>query len=101
MLWDSASNDVPQSTFQRHLGRTLPCRFEPVFEVFDSDPTFDLRLVDGHDNARRNAIMVFAPVVLPKNAQCLGDRLVEALRGDPYARRLAYRGMKLCMFGPP
>jgi hypothetical protein len=42
----------------------------------------DLRLVDGHDDARRTAIGIFAPGVLPKNAKCLSDRLVETLRGD-------------------
>ena len=36
---------------ERHFGGTLSCRVEPIFEVLDSDPVFDLRLVDGHHDA--------------------------------------------------
>jgi hypothetical protein len=42
----------------------------------------DLRLVDGHDDARGTAIGIFAPDVLPENAQCLSHCLVQTLRGD-------------------
>jgi hypothetical protein len=42
----------------------------------------DLRLLDGHDDARGAAIAIFAPVVRPENAQCLSHRLVETLRGN-------------------
>jgi hypothetical protein len=71
-----ASDDVPQAALERHLGGTLPCRVEPVFKVFDSDPVLDLRLVDGHHDARGAAIGAFAPLVPPENAQRLSHGLV-------------------------
>jgi len=46
------------------------------------DPMLDLRLVDGHHDARGAAIGIFAPVVLPESAQCLSHRFVQTLRGD-------------------
>jgi hypothetical protein len=42
----------------------------------------DLRLIDGHHDARGAAIRVFTPLVFPENAQCLSDGLVQTLRGD-------------------
>jgi hypothetical protein len=42
----------------------------------------DLRLVNGHHDARGAAIGIFAPVVLPENAQRLSHGLVQTLRGD-------------------
>jgi hypothetical protein len=62
-------DDVPQAALQRHLGGTLPCRFEPIFKVLDSDSVLDLRLVDGHHDARGAAIGIFGPLVLAENAE--------------------------------
>jgi hypothetical protein len=42
----------------------------------------DLRLVDGHHDARWTATRICPPIVLPENAQCLSDGLVQTLRGN-------------------
>jgi hypothetical protein len=42
----------------------------------------DLRLADGHHDARGAAIGIFAPLVLLEKAQRLSHGPVETLRGD-------------------
>jgi hypothetical protein len=63
------------------LGRRLPIRSEPVFEVPDSNLMLNLGLFN-RDRNRRILMDLIDPIVRAKNDEASGYSLVEAARGD-------------------
>jgi putative SOS response-associated peptidase YedK len=73
-----ASENLSQTILQRHFGRALRRRGEPVFEILDSYLVLNLRLLHLYNEERGRPSSVGVPFTLSENPPRLRHRLEKA-----------------------